>query len=141
MIPSYDRIEKLALAPKDRCGSGGKSRAAGLVDATAGAMNSATGSEDLERRAWDLNPRDFRLPVFKTGALGRYASPPWANLPVGSITIKIAVHSIIEIQGLDRGAHMEFVSDRKHMYRKDCNHSEDHRKISIEVDRIKDDKK
>jgi len=36
---------------------------------------------------------------------------------------------------------MEFVSDRKHMYRKDCNHSEDHRKISIEVDRIKDDKK
>jgi len=23
------------------------------------------------------------LPVFKTGALGRYASPPWANLPPG----------------------------------------------------------
>ena len=33
------------------------------------------------RRAWDLNPRNFRLPVFKTGALGRYASPPPENLP------------------------------------------------------------
>jgi hypothetical protein len=33
------------------------------------------------RRAWDLNPRNFRLPVFKTGALGRYASPPWERLP------------------------------------------------------------
>jgi hypothetical protein len=28
-----------------------------------------------------LNPRNFRLPVFKTGALGRYASPPWERLP------------------------------------------------------------
>ena len=46
-------------------------------------MRSATRGEDSERRAWDLNPRDFRLPVFKTGALGRYASPPWGNLPVG----------------------------------------------------------
>ena len=34
-----------------------------------------------ERRAWDLNPRGFHLPVFKTGALGRYASPPRRNLP------------------------------------------------------------
>jgi hypothetical protein len=33
------------------------------------------------RRAWDLNPRYFRMPVFKTGALGRYASPPWERLP------------------------------------------------------------
>lgn len=33
------------------------------------------------RRAWDLNPRRFPLPVFKTGALGHYASPPWENLP------------------------------------------------------------
>ncbi len=97
MIPSYDRIEKLALAPKDRCGSGGKSRAAGLVDATAGAMNSATGSEDLERRAWDLNPRDFRLPVFKTGALGRYASPPWANLPVGQNSHKIELARSLDV--------------------------------------------
>ena len=28
-----------------------------------------------------MNPRNFRLPVFKTGALGRYASPPWERLP------------------------------------------------------------
>ena len=35
----------------------------------------------LWRRAWDLNPRGFHLPVFKTGALGRYASPPRGNLP------------------------------------------------------------
>jgi len=28
-----------------------------------------------------LNPRRFPLPVFKTGALGRYASPPWERLP------------------------------------------------------------
>jgi len=28
-----------------------------------------------------LNPRGFHLPVFKTGALGRYASPPSRNLP------------------------------------------------------------
>ena len=27
-----------------------------------------------------MNPRRFPLPVFKTGALGHYASPPWANL-------------------------------------------------------------
>ena len=34
----------------------------------------------LLRRTWDLNPRGFHLPVFKTGALGRYASPPWERL-------------------------------------------------------------
>ncbi len=34
----------------------------------------------LARRTWDLNPRGFHLPVFKTGALGRYASPPWERL-------------------------------------------------------------
>ena len=45
-------------------------------------------SEPLWRRAWDLNPRRFPLPVFKTGALGRYASPPWANLPVGGLSLK-----------------------------------------------------
>ena len=28
-----------------------------------------------------MNPRGFHLPVFKTGALGRYASPPPDNLP------------------------------------------------------------
>ena len=28
-----------------------------------------------------MNPRYFRMPVFKTGALGRYASPPWERLP------------------------------------------------------------
>ena len=44
-------------------------------------MNSTTEVKKKWRRAWDLNPRNFRLPVFKTGALGRYASPPWANLP------------------------------------------------------------
>ena len=27
-----------------------------------------------------MNPRGFHLPVFKTGALGRYASPPWERL-------------------------------------------------------------
>jgi hypothetical protein len=27
----------------------------------------------------DLNPRDFRLRVFETRALGRYANPPWAS--------------------------------------------------------------
>jgi hypothetical protein len=30
-----------------------------------------------------LNPRGFHLPVFKTGALGRYASPPWERLHDG----------------------------------------------------------
>jgi len=30
-----------------------------------------------------LNPRGFHLPVFKTGALGRYASPPWERLHEG----------------------------------------------------------
>jgi hypothetical protein len=48
-------------------------------------MNSATKDRyplaKKWRRAWDLNPRNFRLPVFKTGALGRYASPPWERLP------------------------------------------------------------
>ena len=28
------------------------------------------------RRMRDLNPRDFRLRVFETRALGRYANPP-----------------------------------------------------------------
>jgi hypothetical protein len=28
-----------------------------------------------------FEPTNFRLPVFKTGALGRYASPPWERLP------------------------------------------------------------
>jgi hypothetical protein len=37
----------------------------------------------LLRRTWDLNPRGFHLPVFKTGALGRYASPPWERLLEG----------------------------------------------------------
>lgn len=37
----------------------------------------------LARRTWDLNPRGFHLPVFKTGALGRYASPPWERLLEG----------------------------------------------------------
>ncbi len=73
-------------------------------------MNSAT-SEVLERRAWDLNPRDFRLPVFKTGALGRYASPPWGNLPVGLWVIKI--------QRLESWLHMEFEANREHMDRDD----------------------
>ena len=51
------------------------------------AMKSATAREEW-RRAWDLNPRNFRLPVFKTGALGRYASPPWANLPCQAARLK-----------------------------------------------------
>jgi hypothetical protein len=29
------------------------------------------------------------LPVFKTGALGRYASPPWANLPAWAIKVQL----------------------------------------------------
>jgi hypothetical protein len=41
----------------------------------------AGGVKKFWRRAWDLNPRRFPLPVFKTGALGHYASPPWENLP------------------------------------------------------------
>jgi len=28
------------------------------------------------------------LPVFKTGALGRYASPPWTNLPAIAVAPK-----------------------------------------------------
>jgi len=28
------------------------------------------------------------LPVFKTGALGHYASPPWANLPAIVIVLQ-----------------------------------------------------
>ena len=44
-------------------------------------IGGALGREKKWRRAWDLNPRNFRLPVFKTGALGRYASPPWERLP------------------------------------------------------------
>ena len=43
----------------------------------------------LWRRAWDLNPRRFPLPVFKTGALGHYASPPWENLPLLGGVFKI----------------------------------------------------
>jgi hypothetical protein len=44
----------------------------------------------LERRTWDLNPRGFHLPVFKTGALGRYASPPWERLPEKRLWQKFA---------------------------------------------------
>jgi hypothetical protein len=58
-------------------------------------MNSATKDRHLLakkwRRAWDLNPRNFRLPVFKTGALGRYASPPWERLPEYGSGAKIEV--------------------------------------------------
>ena len=43
----------------------------------------------LARRTWDLNPRGFHLPVFKTGALGRYASPPWERLLEGAGFSKI----------------------------------------------------
>ena len=32
--------------------------------------------EHFWRRMRDLNPRDFRLRVFETRALGRYANPP-----------------------------------------------------------------
>ncbi len=59
-------------------------------------MKSPTGQSEITgskvknwRRAWDLNPRYFRMPVFKTGALGRYASPPWANLPLYGGLFKI----------------------------------------------------
>jgi hypothetical protein len=75
----------------------------GLSGASAEAMKSTTEEEVLERRAWDLNPRDFRLPVFKTGALGRYASPPWRNLPVG--------FRVIKIQRFHRGPHVKSVTD------------------------------
>ena len=54
------------------------------------AMNSATEVKKKWRRAWDLNPRNFRLPVFKTGALGRYASPPWERLPEDGLSRKSA---------------------------------------------------
>ena len=41
------------------------------------------------RRGSDSNPRSFRgTPVFKTGALGHYASPPWANLPAIAVVPK-----------------------------------------------------
>ena len=119
----------------------GKSRAAGMVDATAGAMKSATGGEDFARRAWDLNPRDFRLPVFKTGALGRYASPPWGNLPVGTIPIKIAVRTTIGFQRFNSRAQVKFESNREHVYRKDRDGRNHDYQITIYVDRIKDDKK
>lgn len=99
--------------------------------ARAEAMKSAT-REVLERRAWDLNPRDFRLPVFKTGALGRYASPPWGNLPGGFWVIKI--------QRFDRWLHMELEANREHMDRHDGDHSDHNRQISIEIESIKDDK-
>ena len=36
-----------------------------------------------------MNPRRFPLPVFKTGALGRYASPPWERLLEGAGFSKI----------------------------------------------------
>ena len=42
------------------------------------------------RRARDLNPRGFHLPVFKTGALGRYASPPRRNLPEERAYLKLS---------------------------------------------------
>ncbi len=99
-------------------------------DARAEAMNSAT-SEVLERRAWDLNPRDFRLPVFKTGALGRYASPPWGNLPVGFWVIKI--------QSLDRWLHVELEANREHVDRDNRDHSDHNGQISIEIERVEDD--
>ena len=103
-------------------------------------MRSATRGEVSERRAWDLNPRDFRLPVFKTGALGRYASPPWGNLPFRSTPIKITVETIIEIQRFDSRTQVKFVADREHVnckYRDHCDHNS---KITIEVKRIEDDK-
>ena len=95
-------------------------------------MKSAT-SEVLERRAWDLNPRDFRLPVFKTGALGRYASPPWGNLP--------ARGRVIKIKSLDSRLHMEFEPNREHMDRDDGDHRDDHCKITLQIERIEDDEK
>ena len=54
----------------------------------------------LARRTWDLNPRGFHLPVFKTGALGRYASPPWERL------LEVAGFSKIEARAerVDRAA-------------------------------------
>ena len=85
----------------------------------------------MERRAWDLNPRDFRLPVFKTGALGRYASPPWGNLPVAL--------RVIKIKGLQRGLHMQFEPDRKHMDRHDGDHGDHHRKVTLQIESIKYD--
>lgn len=52
------------------------------------------------RRAWDLNPRRFPLPVFKTGALGHYASPPWENLPLTEAPIQINYLSKLGRAGL-----------------------------------------
>ena len=46
--------------------------------------------EKIWRRARDLNPRGFHLPVFKTGALGRYASPPRRNLPEDGTYLKLS---------------------------------------------------
>jgi hypothetical protein len=37
-----------------------------------------------------LNPRGFHLPVFETGALGRYASPPRRNLPEERAYLKLS---------------------------------------------------
>ena len=50
------------------------------------------------RRAWDLNQRRFPLPVFKTGALGRYASPPWANLPAIAVVPKFIREVLVSAQ-------------------------------------------
>jgi hypothetical protein len=119
--------------------SRGKSRAAGSLDATGEAMRSATSEAVSERRAWDLNPRDFRLPVFKTGALGRYASPPWGNLPFRSTPIKITIKAIIEIQRFDSWAQVEFVTDREHMDYEDRDHCDYHSEITIDIERVEND--
>ncbi len=119
--------------------SGGKSRAVGSLDATGEAMRSATSEAVSERRAWDLNPRDFRLPVFKTGALGRYASPPWGNLPFRSTPIKITIKAIIEIQRFDSWAQVEFVTDREHMDYEDRDHRDHNSKITIDIERVEND--
>ena len=119
--------------------SGGKSRAVGSLDATGEAMRSATSEAVSERRAWDLNPRDFRLPVFKTGALGRYASPPWGNLPFRFAPIKITIKAIIEIQRFDSWAQVEFVTDREHMDYEDRDHRDHNSKITIDIERVEND--
>ena len=86
-----------------------------------------------------MNPRDFRLPVFKTGALGRYASPPWGNLPFRSTPIKITIKAIIEIQRFDSWAQVEFVTDREHMDYEDRDHRDHNSKITIDIERVEND--
>ncbi len=119
--------------------SGGKSRAVGSLDATGEAMRSATSEAVSERRAWDLNPRDFRLPVFKTGALGRYASPPWGNLPFRSTPIKITIKAIIEIQRFDSWSQVKFVTDREHMDYEDRDQRDHNSEITIDIERVEND--